>query len=364
MPQFSCQNSDIVKIAKKILNQVKNSGVSNIIPLSSTEISNIGKALDIYNKDCMLCTNNGNEYDCFKIAEKKLMRSMPFLSKNIYPWKNYDWDYGNFIDNNYSVMSTGATKNGSISSMFKNMKAFVKLTNGYLFNPNPGNNSYAGKMAKDGDVSYYECKGQTIDSSGNIKYNPRMAEACRIKNKVKYSNPLPKPTTDEFLKRYPTTGDHSSSYYIKIGSCPRPDIKSSSKCEKQGYDWTKNILDNAMSSLSSSSRTETNSGSCSQPRYAYINNKPGFSYGGVEFQGLIPALTNDLMALSPDKILAALEGKNIQDLFAIQQCPNVSEHFSNNTHNSYKNVNYYSVSIICSIFIIIITLYLLNKNLK
>lgn len=30
---------------------------------------------------------------------------------------------------------------------------------------------------------------------------------------------------------------------------------------------------------------------------------------GVKFKGLIPALTNDFMALSPDKLLAAFQGK-------------------------------------------------------
>ena len=51
------------------------------------------------------------------------------------------------------------------------------------------------------------------------------------------------------------------------------------------------------------------SGYCFQPRYAYINNSPGFRMAGVKFKGLIPALTNDFMALSPDKLLAAFQGK-------------------------------------------------------
>ena len=363
MPKFGCTNSPFVKIAKDLVQQAAKAGVSKIIPLTPTDVKEIETALDVYNKDCTICTNGGNMYDCFKSAETKLIRAMPFLRKTVYPWGNYDWSYANFIDNNYSVMATGATKSGNWEAMFKNIDAFIKLTKGYLIDPNPSSGSYPGKFAQDGDINWYSCSGTTVDGNGNVSSNPNLGTACRAKVKVKYSNKLPPPTTDPFLKQYPVTGKSSSSYYIKIGSCPRPDIKSEPKCSAQGYDWTPNPLNAVMKAIPFANRTATSTGSCSQPRYAYINNKPGFDMGGVDFEGLIPSLAQDFLALSPDKIFAALQGYGIENLLAIQPCPKVSyEGFRNYTNQKVETKNIiYTIIIILLVFIF---LFIVKKIFK
>ena len=357
MTKFSCQNSDVVKIAEKLLDMARDNNVSDFIPISPSEINNIKKSLEQYNLDCALCTNQGNSYRCHKVAEQKLIRSMPFLNKNIYPWNNYDWNYGNFIDNNYSVMSTGATKSGSISAVFKNMRAFMKLVKGYISDPNPADSSYPGKFAKDGDISYYECTGNLVDSQGNRISDAGSVATCKAMNKIKYGKLQEPPTKDSFLRKYKTTGDKSSSYYVKVGMCPRPDIKTIFKCENKGYKWTPNVIDNVMKKIPLLSKKTKSSGSCHQPRYAYINNSPGFKVAGVKFRGLIPSLANDFMALSPDKIVAAMEGRSIDNLFELQQCP-IVESFRQNTDIIYNNVLIYNIMVL---LILLFFLVIINK---
>ena len=258
------------------------------------------------------------------------MRKLPFIRGSVQPWQNYDWDYGNYIDNNYSVNATGATKKGSISAIFKNIKAFIKLAKGYLVEPNPADSSYAGKFARDGDIAYYECIGSAIDAgTGKPINDPRLRESCRAKHKVKYRTRQKAPTSDQFLKKHKISGDGSSSYYVKIGTCPRPDLKTRSNCEKNGFDWIPNPLDAVMSKMPKIMRTETSSGSCHQPRYAYLDNKPGFTIAGFKARGLIPALANDFLSLSPDKLTAALQGQSVSGLYSVQPCPNVKETFKN-----------------------------------
>jgi len=352
MSEFQCDNSGVVKIAQKLLDMAKESDITNLIPISKKDINNIKKALKHYSTDCSLCANNGNNFECHKIAEQKLMRSMPFLQKNIYPWNNYDWNYGNFVDNNYSVLATGATKSGKISALFKNMKAFMKLVKGYLSDSNPGPNSYPGKFAKDGDISYYECIGKSTDADGNMISDPASVTNCKIINKIKYGTKQNPPTDDSFLKKYPITGEKSSSYYFKIGTCPRTDIKSQKECEQKNYSWIPDTFNNLIS--------KNKSGSCYQPRYAYINNNPGFKIGGVKFKGLIPSITSDFLALTPDKIIAAMEGRSIDNLFEIQQCPKIKEGFVNKFNSIYNKSLFYNLFLFSTLIFIIFLIKIKN----
>jgi hypothetical protein len=358
----NCDNADVVNIVKEILKHAKNPEVSSIVPISKTEIKNIEIALNVYLKDCTICKTKGyNDYKCHNAAQQKLMRAMPFMRKNIYPWRNYDWDYGNFIDNNYSVLATGASKSGSITALFKNIKAFVKLTSGYLADPNPSDKSYPGKRNRSGDIPYYDCQGEMADTKGNKINDPMMAMACNATADVKYRTKERPPTKDKFLKTFKLTGDKSSSYFVKVGTCPRPDIKKIGDCESKGYDWTPNPLDKVMKAMPKMMRSETKSGSCHQPRYMFVNNTPGMKIGPIKARGLIPALANDFMALSPDKIFAALQGQSITNYMTIQSCPKIKEGFSNSNINNRLSIlgeNIFSYSII---LIIIICLFLASR---
>ena len=121
-------------------------------------------------------------------------------------------------------MSTGASKKGTLEALFKNMEAFKKLAQGYLTEPNPSSSSKAGALNKQGDAAYYEC----------IKGSPFLRAACLAKNKVKYRDIESPPTSDPFLRKRKTSGEHSSSYYVKVGTCPRSDIKTENACSDKG----------------------------------------------------------------------------------------------------------------------------------
>lgn len=333
-----CNNSQTLKLVKNILKSARENSSVTATPISKSEIKNIERAIDEYYQDCKICKSRANnDYKCFNLAEEKLIRAMPFMRKNIYPWRNFDWDYANFVDNNYSVLATGASKEGNLASLFKNMGAFIKLNKGYLFEGNPSSSSKPGKLGRDSDIPYYECIESPIDSSGNRINSPRLKSSCLARRDVKYRNSERPPTNDPFLKKYKVDGENSSSYYIKVGTCPRSKIQSKSECEKKGFDWIPNPVDKIMNKFSPGARSETVSGSCHQPRYAFLNNSPGYTIAGIKQKGLIPSLAKDFLSLSPDKILASLQGKNIEDLYVVQEC--VKEKFRNFNSNSYNLIN-------------------------
>ena len=93
----------------------------------------------------------------------------------------------------------------------------------------------------------------------------------------------------------------------------------------------------------------------------FVNNTPGMKIGPIKARGLIPALANDFMALSPDKIFAALQGQSITNYMTIQSCPKIKEGFSNSNINNRLSIlgeNIFSYSII---LIIIICLFLASR---
>lgn len=350
-----CNNSQTLKLVKKILKSAKENSSTNITPISKSEIKNIENAIDEYYQDCKICESRAkSDYKCFNLADEKLVRAMPFMRKNIYPWRNFDWDYANFVDNNYSVLATGASKSGNLESLFKNMKAFIKLNKGYLFEGNPSSSSKPGKLGRDSDIPYYECIESPIDSDGNKINNSRLKSSCLARRDVKYRKEERPPTDDSFLKKYKVDGENSSSYYVKVGTCPRNKIKSKSVCERKGFDWIPNPVDKIMNQFSPDSRTDTVSGSCHQPRYAFLNNSPGYTIAGIKQKGLIPSLAKDFLSLSPDKILASLQGRNIEDLYIVQKC-------DKETFKNYNKTSYNLINIVICLLIILFILGILSK---
>lgn len=302
----------------------------------------------------MKCKNNGNYSSCHNAAKTNLYRSLPFIKNNIYPWKNYDWNYGNYIDNNYSPLRTGAKPKGSFSQMLTNIKALKKLGDGYLFDPNPGENSFAG-IYKNGkkidwnnnnkyellnsDVPYYECNGQIMSGNGEVKnLSEEDKKLCRIIQNTKYSDESDPPYEDSFFKKN-LNGRNSSSYYIKIGYCKKNISKE--KCLRNGFKWI----------------SENNT--CYKPRYGYINNESGLKFASTRMDGLLPSLGKDVMALSPDKINAIMNGESIKGYFNQQNCDD--ENFINYKKKTSSNLLIYKViffCLICYILFLIISLYI------
>ncbi len=289
MSKIDCDNSDLVLLVKKVLEKLKSE--------NSTNINIAQNALDTYLEDCSICKTEGqNDFVCHNMALEKLMRNMPIVKNSVYPWKNYDWDYGNFIDNNYSAKATGSSPNGK--QYLNNLKITFKLLQAYLTDPNPNSDSIPGGTDSNSDYPIYGCTGNN-------------EVFCKARNKLRNKDPQNAPYDDKFFKKYSLVGKEASSYFVKVGTCPKSKYKTKDICEKQGHTWT--------------------SDECYADRYAFINNTPGLkiapnltkSFTNQSFtfgQGFIPSLANDVLSLSPDKIFSAMQGKDVPGYMEVQPC--------------------------------------------
>lgn len=255
-----------------------------------------------YLEDCSYCKRYGeNASSCHNQALLNLFRSMPFIHQSVYPWVNYDWDYGSFINNNYSAQATGSDSKGD---MFRNFGIFFKLMDAYLFAPNPNSASIAGGTDSNSDFSVYGCQGNNRTQ-------------CLATNYVRTREPLPAPYSDPFFQQQPLRGEGASSYYMKVGYCPRADKKTKADCETKGYEWTP----------SKNTKNPETDGSCSQPRYAYLNNSPGLELNPIpgtpslKLKGYFPSLANDFLSLTPEKLLLSMTGHNVPGHLVVQPCP-------------------------------------------
>ena len=137
-------------------------------PSTSKDLAKLKIAMKQYKKDIFMCNNDAK---CESIAMAKLFRQIPMIRDSIYPWKNYDWSYTNYVNNNYSAKATGS-RGGKGSNMKKNINIFWKLFDAYFKDPNPGSDSEAGKQNSSSDYPIYGC-------NGDIK-------VCRRRYNVKY----------------------------------------------------------------------------------------------------------------------------------------------------------------------------------
>ena len=218
-----------------------------------------------YQNDIKLCKKAGEkETDCIKLVDLKYTRKFPVLKDLVYPWVNYDWDYTTFVDNNYNKGKTGATDSPSLGGLFDDMDAMVKLGKGYITDANPSKGSLAG--ITDSPV----CDSSKDNYAG-----------CQIMNQIKRSTrDQAPPFTDVFFNKS-LSGENSSSYFIRAGTCPKPDLNQQ-QCNAKGYTWVENPLYAVTPAALRPS--DFIPGSCFKPRYAYIKNTPGIEldFSGIE----------------------------------------------------------------------------------
>ena len=209
----------------------------------------------------------------------------------------------------------------------QNLLIFFTFFKAYFFSPNPNEKSIAGGTDRNSDYAYYGCKGNN-------------RRRCLATNYVKNRNPQQVPYNDPFFKKHKLRGKYASSYFIKVGICPRKDISNMKDCIKRGYD----VL----------------MGACYQPRYAYINNNAGFWV----LRGLVPALADDMLSLSPGKIFNAYRGKNIDGHLVIQKCPKTREGFTTIGEQNFLFRTIMSGITVALVVIIIAALYLIKRFSK
>ena len=222
-------------------------------PSTSKDLSKLKIALEQYKRDLVKCDNDSK---CESIAMAKLFKQIPMIRDSIYPWKNYDWSYGNYVNNNYSAKATGS-KGGAGSDAWKNYNIFWKLFDAYFKDPNPGTASVAGADNSSSDYPIYGCNG---DKS-----------VCRKRYNVKYGSKQEMPYKSTFFKNNSLTGESSSSFFQKVGFCERSDINDRYYCDKLNYRWINRPRTDPKN------LDEIPAGICYQPKYVYIDNTPGLS---------------------------------------------------------------------------------------
>ena len=207
------------------------------------------------------------------------------MKDTVYPWANYDWDYTTYVDNNYNRNRTKVTDKGTFSALFKNPKAMVKINNGFMLDANPG------KLSSSANSDLEECDKNDTEYKGCMIVNS-------LKKEIK-ENQKP-PFNDNFFSKYPISGEGSSSYFIKVGSCPKNYNKET--CDNKGYQWISNpIFDQLPSDLKPSSFKE---GSCFKPRYAYVRNQPGMTIDLSPFRAGVDemkSLNKSVMGILPNQ---------------------------------------------------------------
>jgi len=345
-----CDFGTIPKLMKKAISVIKPLAGKDL--QKKHELKLLEKALNTYLTDCSICKKADNDKICLDNASNKLIRSLPFIRDSVYPWINYDWDYGNFIDNNYSTRATGSSPDGN--NYLKNGLIFIKIIQAYITSANPSNRSVPGSKNNQSDYPIYGCEG-------NKKKGCDAAHIVKVKDKQDM------PYDDPFFHKN-ISGEGSSSYFAKVGYCPRPDIKNPKKCIQKRYEWKSNPVEETMSKL-----TGGQSGSCQQPRYIYLDNSPGLSFSIPatnsnmknkrsniniktkkvdlgKLKGFLPSLTNDIFSLSPDKLFNAFQGKDVNGHMIVQSCPDIKEPYENymlaHTKKKYKNANLISMLVI------------------
>jgi hypothetical protein len=265
-----------------------------------------------YNSKCEILSNDikdcrqaggSSMYDCVQMAGDKFVRSKDENKDQIYPWKNYDWDYTRFIDNNYSALNTGATSEGSMKAIFTNPRAIFRLGKGFLYDENPSSQSIAGRT--------------DLTNCWRVPANDRNSCMKMMRMRKEYDN-QPKPRNDPFFNKK-LDGVNSSSFYYKSGYCKTN--LSKNECINKKYKW-----------LQPGDR-------CYKPQYQYLNNEP--------YYGNIPSVVNDTLSLNPKNLTDVFFNRstskrmpwNKRDL-EIENCPDVVEKFI----NSEEIVSYFHIA--------------------
>lgn len=275
------------------------------------------------------CRKAGGEtmYDCVNEAEQLYSRKASSFDE-VYPWRNFDWDYTRFVDNNYNARQTGATSEGSTMALFKNTGAMVKIAKGFIIDPNPASNSTAAQS--------------DLILCDRVPSNNR--RSCEVMNRIRrsYFN-QPKPSSNNFFNKK-IDGKNSSSYFYKWGTCRTLDNKA--QCAQKKLEWIGE--------------------KCYRPRFHFLKNEPGFDFTklsnnvftrianklGGAVQGNFPSAMNDILSFNPMQISKVYQQKAQGD-YEPEQCPypDNDEHFFN--YDGVPTSGYFSNRVLLWVLLVI-----------
>lgn len=211
-------------------------------------------------------------------------RSSNKLTKNsVYPWLNHDYNYQQFVKNNYTPEKMGISPEPCIDVTIKDGIRLPNYITAAMFDAIPNIYSQAGRDDVD----------------------PKNKELKEIRSKYQnFTEPYP-----GFMKEYPEyfphgiQGEFASSYFLHTGYCPTK-ITSKTECDKRGYTWIPNPikLPEAAAKFFPEAETINSLGGCQKPRYSYVNNQSGDITGMMK--GIVPTIGKNVLDLNPVSFLS------------------------------------------------------------
>lgn len=258
-------------------------------------------------------------------AKTEFMLRNNDLAKNmVYPWINHDYDYQQYVKNNYTPEKMGISSEPCINVTIKDAINIPKYINASIFDGIP---SVRGKAGYD-DV------------------DPANKELINIKKQYNdFKEPYPG-FINEYSEFFPQglEGENASSYFIHTGYCPTK-IDSYKTCHQKGYKWIPNPVSMPIQTSDffpkedvdeeEKNRNLKSVGGCYKPRYSYVNNKAG-DVSGL-FKGLVPTIGKDILQLNPVSFMnIIMNGSSPTGDFSQLPC---REEFRNGNRNKIKNKN-------------------------
>jgi hypothetical protein len=266
--------------------------------------------------------------------------------KNIYPLINYDFNYNTAFKKELNPYKLGITNQPTFTNYINGTFALKNYLDYMVQKPFPNDNTIAGIT-------------DTVIENKNKK--------AIIDRKKEEDNKLPYKSFRKDYPEclYPTTGKYSSSYFIKIGTCPTK-IINKDDCINRGYEWVPenkpasyisdyiNTYDPDVDKNIPAPDTKIppplpEKGSCFKPRFSYIDNS---AKGLLGLEGVVPSTFNEINSVRPDKLANMMAGYNIGGSGVV---PCSIEEFTNNK----SNINY---SVILLLGTILVVLYMCDKK--
>jgi hypothetical protein len=273
----------------------------------------------------------------FNTVEYKL-RQVPIFKHQAYPWNNHDFDYQQVVKNKYTPEKLGISCSPCLSTTINDMINLPNFLKPIMEDPIPDGSAVAGKT--------------DVDES----------DQSQVKLKQEYAR-MPEPYPG-FLKEYPEyasqlSGEGASSYFMHTGFCKAPSIKDSDSCTKKGFTWVPNPIKvpKQAAKFFPGLNTLDKMGGCYKPRYSFVNNKPGGTFG--VFKGIGPTLGKEILELNPVSFINIfMTGKSPSGDFTQLPCKETFIGSQNDT-----SIYCRSNTQLCCILVIFIIVFAVTKYL-